>query len=106
MNSELKLLRIVPPENPGGGYTKTQGTKVLMPDGTSLPAVNGIVIRAEPDGLWRAEISCFVQPPDVTCLSDVQYRRFSGRESLWFFIKAWWAQSDFRLLLATWPEPR
>lgn len=91
MNGERKLLRIVPVEHNGDELVRTAGTQVLMPDGTPVPNVTGIVIRAAVDDMWQAEITCYVEPPEVTCLSELTHRRFEGKpRPLWWWIKAWW----------------
>jgi hypothetical protein len=67
----MNVLRIVPRENPDGGAHLTQGTQVLMPDGTPLPGVTGIVLRADVNDVWRAEIHCNVEVTDLSALAIV-----------------------------------
>ncbi len=74
--NEEKLLRIIPPPAGTRGFVMTQGTRVETANGEEVHGVTKIVLTCEVDDIWRAEISCFVQPPDVTCLADMS-RRFA-----------------------------
>lgn len=52
----MPIVKIVPP-NTGPNQTLAQGTKVLV-DGVELEGVHKIVITAEVNELWKAEIHC------------------------------------------------
>lgn len=52
----MPIVKIVPP-NTGPNQTLAQGTKVLV-DGVELEGVQKIVLTAEVNELWRAEIHC------------------------------------------------
>jgi hypothetical protein len=86
--NEKRVARIVPPPSKDG-ITITRGTKVFV-GGVELACVTKIVLTAEINEPWRADISCLVRPPDVTCIADVDYRRFASI-SLWQRFKFWWA---------------
>jgi len=82
----LKLLRIVPRENPDGGPHLTQGTKVLMPDGTPVPGITKIVITGLTNDVFRADISCHVTLPEITCMASVatEWAPSRWRRFLWW----------------------
>lgn len=48
---------VVPRERTGTGPVLTQGTKLVLDDGTELQGVSGIVLRAEIGGIWTAEVT-------------------------------------------------
>lgn len=48
---------IPPPADEGRGFTRTQGTKVLV-DGQELKGVTRVVLVAEVGDVWRARIEC------------------------------------------------
>lgn len=57
----MTILRIIPgPKGPDGAH-RANGTRVLMPDGTEVPMVRAITLRAEAGGLWQAQIDCAVE---------------------------------------------
>lgn len=56
----------------GGPATKTQGTKVLLGDGSELSHVTGITLTAGLKDVWRARIECVVKPPaSVVCEAEI-----------------------------------
>lgn len=61
----------------------TQGTKVLLPSGEELKGVHKIVLTAEVNDFWRAEIHCFAQ------VTDLQAQAFVHRPSLWQRLVGW-----------------
>lgn len=67
--SESFLARIVPAES-GGKAQMTQGTRVLVGD-VELQGVTRIVLTAELDDVWRAEIHCHVHAPQVEALAQI-----------------------------------
>lgn len=66
------LVRIIPGACGDGFPHRTNGTKVLMPDGTELPRVTKIVLTAEPDDIWRAEIHCHVLVDQVVAEAQIR----------------------------------
>jgi len=54
------LATIIPPATPADGYTRTQGTRVQLSDGSFLSGIKRIEIVAEVNGIWRARIDCMV----------------------------------------------
>lgn len=66
-----QLLRVVPSPVDASGYHKTQGTKVLMPDGTPIPAITGLSIHCPMDGVWEATITAHVVAPEVGVHADL-----------------------------------
>lgn len=56
------IATIVPPElGDGEWYAKTQGTKVVLEDGSVLSGVTKITLVAVTDDIWRAVIECNVK---------------------------------------------
>lgn len=53
-----KLCTIVPPPSEAGKYTRTNGTKVVLPDGSVLGGVTSIRLIGHTNDIWRAEIEC------------------------------------------------
>lgn len=72
----MKLLRIVPAEHNAGDFVLTNGTKVLTPEGEELHGVTKIVLTADLDDVWRAQISFLIDPPQITALEDTEEHRF------------------------------
>lgn len=61
MNTQL--VTIIPDVPMGEGARRTQGTKVLLPDGRHLPGVTRIVITCDTNNVWRATIDCLANVP-------------------------------------------
>lgn len=66
-----QMLRIVPQPPSDSGLTLTQGTKVLTPAGEELKGIHRIVLTCDVNDVWRAEIHCYVEAPDLSALSVV-----------------------------------
>jgi len=56
----MNLVSIVPPPTEPGKPTLTQGTEVILADGSKMDGVTGITLKAEPNGVWKANIECVV----------------------------------------------
>lgn len=56
----MNLVSIVPPPTEPGRPTLTQGTEVILADGSKMDGVTGITIRADCNGVWQATIECHV----------------------------------------------
>lgn len=79
----MKAAKIVFKVQAGFEPTLTQGTKVILPDGSELPGVTKIVLTAEPNGLWTADVQINVclegelgAEIEVTDMADTS-RRFA-----------------------------
>lgn len=70
-----KLMRIVPCEHEPHTHCKTQGTKVLLPDGTPVPGITSITLHCDPNDIWHATIKANVSPPEVTVSATVSTER-------------------------------
>lgn len=72
-----RLLRVIIPTPANRfDYATAHGTKVVTPNGEIVHGVTKLVLIAELDNVWHAEIHCFVAPPDLSCLSTMNYRAF------------------------------
>lgn len=80
MSFAVKIVGV--PAEPGEPQ-RTQGTKVLLPSGEELKGVHRIVLVAEVNDLWRAEIHCHAQVTDLTALA------FVHRPTLWQRVMGW-----------------
>lgn len=47
----------------GAACLKTNGTQVVLEDGSVLSGVTKITLTAEVNSVWTAEIECHVEPP-------------------------------------------
>lgn len=94
----MGLLRIVPGDPDGTGACLTQGTKVLMPDGQALPSVTKVVLTAEVNGLWRADITCHVRAPEITAEGFI-HREVTDLNDDWrrYESPSWWRRALVRL---------
>lgn len=81
-NPNRHLVRIVPAEPNERGYTKTQGTKVLIGD-TELPGVYDIALYADVNNVWTATIRCHCQPPEVSVEATVEVAAPLSRWRRW-----------------------
>ena len=61
--------RIIP-TGPHGGAHKTHGTKVMVGD-VELAGISRIVLTADVNDVWRAEIHCFAHAPEVEALATL-----------------------------------
>lgn len=75
----MKAAKIVFADQNGEGMSLTQGTKVVLEDGTELQGVRKIVLTAEVNDIWRADITCGVNltgevgaAVDVTSLASAE----------------------------------
>jgi hypothetical protein len=77
----MNVVTIVPPDvaKPGTG-TRTMGTKVLLADGSELQGVTKIVLVAEPNDVWRAEISVM---PRMGVMPGMLAQINAGKVSWW-----------------------
>ena len=79
----LSVVTIMPPPNQKPGSAQaTQGTKVILSDGSELSRVTGVTLTANRHGVWEATITVLpeiIQPvdanativiEDATCLED------------------------------------
>jgi hypothetical protein len=71
MDTYRPAVRIVPSAPCSLGVSKTQGTQVLMPDGTPIPRVHRIELVADVDDVWRATIHCYVQVGEMSALGTI-----------------------------------
>ncbi len=72
----MRLCRVIMPEAHDKGATITRGTKVVTPLGESIEGVTKVVLTADMNSVWRAELHFFVQPPNVTAFSTFEYEAF------------------------------
>lgn len=54
MQKNPQLVTIIPPDLSPGNPTRTQGTKVVLEDGSELTNVKRVVLTADLNDLWRA----------------------------------------------------
>lgn len=59
------IVTIRPGQHEGGGPCLTMGTKVLMPDGTEMPGVHKVVLTADVNDVWKAEIHCYASLEEI-----------------------------------------
>ena len=76
------LVTIVPPKSTGKGFTVTNGTKVLLPNGTELKGVTGIRLIGHSNDVWRAEIECIAHVDEMPGML-ASIRTSGKRLSLW-----------------------
>lgn len=82
-----ELLHIKFPEPSRDGVMVTQGTKILTRDGKEIGGVTKVVLIGEVNDLWRAEIHCYVEGPEISDLSTFIAARFIP--SRWQRFKRW-----------------
>jgi hypothetical protein len=64
------------------GVSLTKGTRIMVGD-VELSGVYRLVLTAIPNDVWRAEISCYIEPPPlVAAYAEVKRGRRTFRE--------WW----------------
>lgn len=76
-----QIVRIVPPQAEECGLVKTCGTKVMIGD-VELPRVTKIVLKAEINSIWEAEIHCHVQMQPMDALAIIHYPKPWWRRAL------------------------
>lgn len=67
------LCRVILPPQSGRGFAPTRGTVVVTPNGERIPGVTKIVLVADLNSIWRAELHLQMQAPDISCLSTLHY---------------------------------
>ncbi|HEY0290704.1 MAG TPA: hypothetical protein VGC62_27485 [Pseudomonas sp.] len=73
-SKQLKIATIIPaPTKDGSGCHLTQGTRVLLSDGSELSGVISINLSAEANGVWTALIEVHPQViPTITAVADIR----------------------------------
>lgn len=71
---ERQLVQIIPPEPDKSGIVLTQGTKVMVGN-QELTHVTKIVLKAEVNSIWEAEIYCQVQMQQIDALAVIHYQK-------------------------------
>lgn len=56
MQKNPQLVTIIPPDQTPGRPNRTQGTRVVLEDGSELTNVRRVVLTADVNDLWRAQI--------------------------------------------------
>lgn len=67
---------ILPTPQDRSGLTLTRGTTIVTPMGEKIEGVTKLVLIAETNDIWRAELHLFVHAPDISCLSTFEYKEF------------------------------
>jgi hypothetical protein len=83
----VSYVRIVAPAPSEIGLTRTQGTKVLLEDGSELEGVYRIVLRAEVNDIWTAEIHCHPSMAEITAWASVHSDKPNWWSRLWSKLK-------------------
>lgn len=78
--SDQLTVTVVPPEAEEGHSAKTQGTKVLLADGTELGLVTRIELSADINDLWRGTIELM---PAVGVMRGMRVSVLIGQGSWW-----------------------
>jgi hypothetical protein len=70
----VRVATIIPaPQKDGNASHPTQGTRVLLSDGSELDGVVSITLSAAPNGLWAATIEVMPQVvPSITANAEVK----------------------------------
>lgn len=61
----MNLVTICPPEPNESGLTKTQGTRIVLSDGSELHGITKIVLTADLNDIWRAEVACHFKASEL-----------------------------------------
>ena len=77
------IVRIIQPDAKDGKATSTQGTRVMLGDGSELSGVTKIVLTAEVNSIWQAEIHCFATFESLSASAVIH------RMSRWDRFKQW-----------------
>lgn len=83
----MKCCRVIVPRPPEGrpSYSLTQGTVVVTPNGDPIPSITRLVLIADTNDIWRAELHMLIEAPDISCLTTLDYREF--RPPWWIRLK-------------------
>lgn len=79
MSDKTQRVTIIPPES-RDGLTRTQGTRVVLEDGTELEGVEKVTLTAVPNSLWRAAIEL---QPKMGVMKGMHAQLYQGRSSWW-----------------------
>ena len=79
----MSYVRIVQPERDSSGATNSMGTKILLDDGSELQGVYKIVLTAQVNDVWRAELHVMPNMTDMSALATIH------RPNLWERLKYW-----------------
>ena len=79
-------VRIVPPATDKNGITLTQGTQVLLGD-VPLKNVTKIILTADVNDIWRAEIHCMVKMQPMDAMARIYYPK--PWKVFWRHFKNW-----------------
>lgn len=71
--TEKHFAKIIQPKPPRDGVSLTMGTKVMVGD-VELQGVYKIVLTAEVESVWTAEIHCHPSYIDMTAMADVSVK--------------------------------
>lgn len=74
------LATVIPPESLESGATRTQGTRVVLDDGTELTQVTGIILEAQVNSLWHGTITCH---PKMGVMKGMTVHIQYGKASWW-----------------------
>lgn len=77
------------PDQVRDGVTVCQDTKVYV-GGVELSGVYRLVLIAEPNSVWRAEISCYVTPTTIPAVEAIIHRH---RRTMGEWLRDWWRGS-------------
>jgi hypothetical protein len=65
----VNIVQIIPaPARGGSGLALTNGTKVVLSDGSELQGVLRVTIVGDRDSLWKATIECLCQAPEFDAI--------------------------------------
>jgi hypothetical protein len=70
-----KLVKIIPPAAEPGLPCKTQGTRILLEDGSELHGVAKVELTADPNDIWRAVITCYLGAAEFHGVHATIHRR-------------------------------
>lgn len=75
----MNLLKIVPAERSGDGPKLTNGSQVVLANGTKLEGVVRVEIIGEANNVWKAKIEVLCEPPDFDrILADIAVSAVNG----------------------------
>lgn len=75
-----QLVSIVPHAPVAGTPCMTQGTKVLLADGSELGGITKITLTADINDVWRAQIEVI---PSMNAMAGVEAEIVGGEPSWW-----------------------
>lgn len=79
----MGYVTIVPPISNKGGPALTQGTRVILEDGSELKGVYKIVLSAECNSVWTAEIHCHPRMTDMSVSARIYRPKWWTRVWYW-----------------------